>query len=266
MNNFVFQAWRVSEVDSSERIQPQIQSDTWHNNFPEEPPTRRRPGRKRKRRPQQKNPVADTVTQERYPYPERPSQAYMETNAQVPATPRNRRKKIEDTANEWQAESSERPIRRGRRRKRPTSNGRPELSKFIEQQPEEIRLESILDPSEITDERIYTDTEGIRQLIEQNKSEGDDQKEVLTEKTYIDLREQKIENKVKQQNNTTEDKSTSDFSLELSDTSRRPNFDGAIASEKGNFKDKIRHKEFGVMKTSKKIKVRLREIVFTSLY
>lgn len=119
---YTFQPWRVVRAEPIQQ-QP-AQDETW-NDPQDEPPVRRRLGRKRKRRP-----PALTDDDEPLTMTTLPDEESREAREHVSETGR-RRKNIRP--NRWVETTSdtERPIRRrGQRRKRPSLNNWPVLSEF----------------------------------------------------------------------------------------------------------------------------------------
>ena len=123
-------------MEADPPVQEQRNTEPWEKQSPDEVPKRRRPGRKRKRRPQTDSDEA-LIPQERFIYPDEPPRPFFdldfENTHQTTEMPKRRRKKPENRPSRWTDEvvDLERPLRRrGQRRKRPSLETWPDLSEF----------------------------------------------------------------------------------------------------------------------------------------
>uniref|UniRef100_A0A2A4JXM8 Uncharacterized protein n=1 Tax=Heliothis virescens TaxID=7102 RepID=A0A2A4JXM8_HELVI len=225
-------------MEADPPVQEPRNTENWNNESPDEPPKRRRPGRKRKRRPQTSS-TEDLVPQERFVYPEEPPRPYFEVDFenthQTTEMPKRRRKKPETRPIRWTDDvvEMERPVRRrGQRRKRPSLETWPELNEFKLTEPvieAEAKTDSIAQVN-IDDIRMEIPQADFVQM-NQNKQETPDQR---PSKLQLDLKQQatdvvfpvpvddtdEIGNPQKVQ--TGEDKSFSEFSSEVFMTETRP--------------------------------------------
>ncbi|KAJ8719677.1 hypothetical protein PYW08_011852 [Mythimna loreyi] len=216
------QPWRAMEADPP--VQEQRNTENWEKNISEEIPKRRRPGRKRKRRPQ-----ADfdepLTPQERFVYPEEPHRPFfeldIENSHQTTEMPKRRRKKPENRPIRWTDDVVDlgRPVRRrGQRRKRPSLETWPELSDFTEttQEPVETKTESIhrVNVEDVREEIpqdvvLYEDKHQLAEQIPTNLKIDLHQRASNTESLQINDPEINIEHK------TVEDVSLSESSSEV---------------------------------------------------
>ncbi|XP_068631447.1 TNF receptor-associated factor family protein DDB_G0272098-like [Battus philenor] len=116
--------WRA--VKAEPMITQSTQSDTWDGS-PEDPPKRRRPLRKRRRRPQ----GAPELSQERY-LERRQHRYYKDNNRPLTEMPNRRRKKTDVKHNNWYDEpiEKERPLRVKTQKRRPEQEPWHEFSEF----------------------------------------------------------------------------------------------------------------------------------------
>ncbi|GBP49167.1 hypothetical protein EVAR_46185_1 [Eumeta japonica] len=145
-------------------MRPSPQRDDWEDTPSQEPPKRRRPGRKRYRRPQV--PVDDdhqVVSRRPYfddspePYREKEIQSYETTNP-----PRRRIKNPNNVNDYWSSgQEVQRPLRRrGQRRRRPTSKTTTDA----------VPLEPIIQQSDQVTDEIYLKTiEYDRKSVQQHQ-------------------------------------------------------------------------------------------------
>lgn len=211
-NFYIFQSWRVNEdgpVVQKSRLQ-----DDWDSDSLDPSPRRRRPGRKRKRRPQMEH--NDEIAQEKFAYPDIPPRPYYdvdyENTRQTTDMPKRRRKKPEARPIRWTEDDvmiAERPLRKnvGRRKKIPSVNTWPDLSEFrdtenLGQEKEETVVEE--NPHEIIAEKVF----GHNRKINKYRTSGTKDQYESTAADNEDTEEPpKIPIPV--------DKSLSEFSMEL---------------------------------------------------
>ncbi|CAB3247274.1 unnamed protein product [Arctia plantaginis] len=208
------QSWRVNEegpVVQKSRLQ-----DDWESGSPDASPKRRRPGRKRKRRPQTE-PNEEIIAQERFPYPDIPPRPYYdvdyENSRQTTEMPKRRRKKPAARPIRWTDDDVmvvERPMRKnaGRRKKIPSLETWPELSEFRDTAnlaQEKVETEPEENPHEIIAEKVF----GYNREITKHRTSGiEDHYESMAAENVQDTEEtSKIPIPV--------DKSLSEFSMEL---------------------------------------------------
>lgn len=138
-------------MEADPPVQEPQNTENWEKDIPDEIPKRRRPGRKRKLRPQTDSDDALTP-QERFVHPDEPHRPFFdidfENTHQPTEMPKRRRKKPESRPIRWIDDVVDigRPVRRrGQRRKRPSLETWPELSEFTEttQMPVAAKTESI---------------------------------------------------------------------------------------------------------------------------
>lgn len=148
-------------MEADPPVQEQRNTENWGKDLPDDVPKRRRPGRKRKRRPQTDS-NEDLIPQERFAYPDEPPRPFFDLDFdnthQTTEMPKRRRKKPENRPIRWTDDvvDLERPIRRrGQRRKRPSLETWPELSE-LKQEPVEAKTES-LDQINIEEDEIPQD-------------------------------------------------------------------------------------------------------------
>ncbi|XP_072931488.1 uncharacterized protein [Epargyreus clarus] len=151
------QPWRIMDT---EPVAIQTTPTDWDGSHQEEPPKRRRPVRKRKRRPQP-TPDEDLIPQERHVYHEEYRPYQHEKFNQQAGVIRRRRKQFDsgqtERLNTWTDETvdANRPLvrKRGHKRKRPAVEDTwRELSEFNLYRPnentEEINYETYIQPTE----------------------------------------------------------------------------------------------------------------------
>lgn len=123
-------------MEADPPVQEHRNTENWAEDSPDQVPKRRRPGRKRKRRPQTVSDEA-LIPEERFIYPDEPPRPFFnldfDNSHQTTEMPKRRRKKQENKHSRWTDDviELERPLRRrGQRRKRPSLETWPDLSEF----------------------------------------------------------------------------------------------------------------------------------------
>lgn len=242
-------------------MEPVIRHTThpdWESEFHDEPPKRRR---KRKRRPTESS-TEELTHQEIHTYPDAALPSYSETdygnNHETTELPRRRRKRINARPNRWADDvlDSDRPIRRRtQRRKRPSFDPWAQSMEHYGRQRSEpstgidknARSE---DDEQQMGEKIYINNEDHREKYHQNnlptEYENENPQKSHAELTPdIIMRDPNVEvvalpdvsvNSQINVPNMQEDKSLSEFSLEMTSSERRHN----VEVENLSVQDKIR--------------------------
>lgn len=247
----LFQPWRVVRSEPLMQL-PTTPPNTWSEDSQDEPPVRRRVGRKRKRRPP--SPLGETDS---IPVAHKANYEEEETNIENTETPGKRRKRIRP--NRWTDEprDTDRPIRRrGQRRKRPSLDTWPELSEFgayprnkkIHETDREAIIQTDLDDDDISNQQYS------------HRSYGNDDeviiKEIRTEsrRPVSDSRFVKADENKNEYKRPKEDKSLSEFSEEVLGPLEQQNTDGDEYDYR-ELRGKMEDKAPGVFQNKNKIKV-----------
>ncbi|XP_021201544.3 titin [Helicoverpa armigera] len=242
------QPWRAIEADPL--VQEPRNTENWNNESPDEPPKRRRPGRKRKRRPQTSS-AEDLEPQDRIVYPDEPPRPYFEVDFEnihkTTEMPKRRRKIPENRPIRWTDDvvEIERPVRRrGQRRKRPSLEAWPELNEFknIEPASEAKAKTETLDQVNIDDIRVEIPqaefvqmNENIQEKPEQKPSKLKLELKQLATDVIIPLPVDDSDGILAPQRvHAAEDKSLSEFSSEFFMTEPRP-------TKRSNSLNKLEH-------------------------
>lgn len=235
-------------VQAEPTLQQLGKGETWNNDPQDEPPVRRRLGRKRKRRPPAPSNDAEPLKMTTSPDEEND-----EVNVQDSETG-TRRKNVRP--NRWIETDIGRPIRRrGQRRKRPSLDNSPELSEFggyhranrPREKDRQINIRTEIDDEDVSEPRDYY---SLKDDYGENEMRHKIRRPVSGD--YLDKERAKIRRPVSSQKYviaqengsqedkhiTKEDKSLSEFSMEVMGHSEALNTDDEFVY----IDDKLREK------------------------